>query len=468
MTPQEYYARVIGKLKNSFWHAHYVVAAGRELLADGWDPGFLVAVEPIDRLEKFTLEKGMQVHMPVVGERSDSVLMPMDFEVFLLGENHKLYTDKESQRHWFKQAAPVFRFVEGFFRERGVPYLLDYTPSGAHLLWQNPAYERPFAEIEKIGCLEEDLVRACRHVDVSDIKRRWGVSLEAARVFSGLGKLAEYVSLVAIEAFKDGDSEGGLPLTISDSLDRCVNFDNSWCEGSPFMRSIRSPFSLHKKNHDKYQMFHHPPLVDVIGAVYDGRNAVEEPDLDRIVDCMWDLEKAAEHASRFSGIIPAADDGVIELVAEYKRSALFEFHQEFDRTRDLPRGEALARARRDGRLTDFARQVLDQPNPMALQPKNMMGFAYDLLVYADWKPKHIANVLRDLYIDPRHGWTIDFFKYPAEEKANFWARTFSALALWRTGGLSVSAAGSAGKGPEAAAGPQLPHISRRERGALSG
>ncbi|MFH2204026.1 MAG: hypothetical protein ABIJ96_12980 [Elusimicrobiota bacterium] len=439
MTPQEYYAQVYAKLEESFRQFHYVVAAGRDLLADGWDPGFLVAVEPVDQLGKFTREKGMQVHLPVVGERSCSVLMPMDFEIFLLGENHALYTDQESQRHWFKQMAGVFRFVERFFRRRGVPYLLDYTPSGAHLLWHNPIGESTADALESIGCLEPDLIAACRYVDEADIKRRWGVTLEAARVFSGLTKLAEYLSLITIEAFKDNEARGELPVTISDSVDRCINFDNSWCEGSPFMRSIRSPFSLHKKNHDKYHMFHHPPLVDVVGARFNGLEAVEEPDMDRIVDCMWDLDRAAEHARGFSGIIPAANDGTAALVGEYMRSELFCFHEEFDKTDDKPRGQALAEAQRDGRLTDFARQFLACPNPMALQPKNMLGFVYDLLVYAGWKPKHIANVLRDLYIDPRHGWTIDFFKYPAEEKANFWVRTFSSLALWRTGKLRVPA-----------------------------
>jgi hypothetical protein len=102
----------------------------------------------------------------------------------------------------------------------------------------------------------------------------------------------------------------------------------------------------------------------------------------------------------------------------------------------MPRREALARAKKDGRLTDFARHILHQPYPMALQPKNMLGFVYDFLIYADWRPRHIANVLRDFYIDPRYGWGIDFFKYPAEEKANFWARTFSSLALWKTGRLT--------------------------------
>ena len=260
-----------------------------------------------------------------------------------------------------------------------MPYLLDYTPSGAHFLWQNPLNTRATKEIEKIGYLEEDLIKACQYIDNNDIKRWWGISLEAARVFSGLGKLAEYLSVITMEAFQENTSQGKLPVTISDSIDRCINFGNSWVEGSPFMRSIRSPFSLHKKNHDLYRVFLHPPLVDVVGGYYDGDNLIEERDVDRIVDCMWNLEKAAEYAQRFSGIIPESNDTMIDFVQEYKQSQLCEFHNDFERTEDLPRFEALARAKRDPHSTDFVKHILHFPNPLALQPKNMMGFVYDLL-----------------------------------------------------------------------------------------
>lgn len=437
MTPQQYYARVFDQLRGCFEGFHYVVAAGRELLEDGWDPNLLVAVEPVAELAKFTLEKGMQVHLPVVGERSWTVLMPLDVEVFLLGENHLLYTDQDAQRYWFGQTRPVIRHLEGLLRTRGIPYLLDYTPSGAHLLWHNPLEHRATQAVAEIGFLEDDLIRACEYTDPQDIKRWWGISLPAARVFSGLGRLAEYLSLQVIAAFELGEQEAELPVTISDSIDRCINLDNSWCEGSPFMRSIRSPFSLHKKNQEKHGMRHHPPLVDVVGARFDGKTVHDALGVDEVVDRMWNLEKAAAHAERLTGEIPANDDSMLSLVQEYRKSPLFELHRRFDRTADLPRTDALARAWREPNASDLVREVLHRPNPLALQPKNMLRFVRDLVRGAGWQPKHVANVLRDLYIDPRHHWHLDFFKYPAEEKANFWARTFAALALMQEGELRV-------------------------------
>ena len=86
MNAKKYYHRVIDRLKNCYQFSHYVVAAGQELVSQGYDPAFPAAAEPVHQLENLTLKKGFQVHIPIVGERSQSVLMPIDFEVFLAEE----------------------------------------------------------------------------------------------------------------------------------------------------------------------------------------------------------------------------------------------------------------------------------------------------------------------------------------------------------------------------------------------
>ncbi|MFO7553659.1 MAG: hypothetical protein R6W88_00510 [Desulfobacterales bacterium] len=438
MNDREYYYRVIDRLKNCFQLSHYVVATGNELVWEGYDPAFPAAAEPIHHLEHLALQRALQVHIPLIGERSQSVLMPIDFEIFLGEENHMLYEDKAAQRKLFDQVIPVIHFLENIFRSRGMPYILDYTPSGAHILFQNLLGYRATEELRKIGYLEDDLVKACSYIDPGDIRRWYGISLEAARVFSGLGKIAEYIALLTMEAFKGNASMGLFPVTISDSEDRCLNFDNTWNEGSPFMRSIRSPFSLHKKNQEKYGKYHQPPLVDVIGTYFDGNTANEETNVDAVLDCMWDLGKAAGHAQRFSGFIPCSNETLIDFIREYQSSDLWLFHRDFDNENDIPRGLALESAKNEKNIPDWTRQILFFPNPSALQPKKMIGLVYDFLIYAHWKPKHIANILRDIYQNPSFNWTQDFFKYPAEEKANFWARTYSAVALWKTGRLHIA------------------------------
>jgi hypothetical protein len=437
MNAQEYYRRVIDRLKNCYQFSHYVIAAGQELVAEGYDPAFPAAAEPVNQLENLTLQRGFQVHIPIIGERSQAVLMPIDFEIFLAEENHKLYADPVAQKELFNHTLPVIRFLETLLRSRGMPYMLDYTPSGAHILFQNLLGYRATEELKTIGYLEEDLIKACNYIDPNDIRRWYGISPDAARVFSGLGKIAEYIALLTMEAFKDNASKGLLPVTISDIQDCCLNFDNSWCEGSPFMRSIRSPFSLHKKNQEKYGKQHQPPLVDVIGTYFDGRKAAEESNINVILECMWDLEKAANHAQGFSGFIPCSNETLIDFIGEYKSSDLYGFHQEFDRQEDIPRGSALEYARKEANIPEWTRNILHFPNPAALQPQKMIGLVYDFLIHAHWQPKHIGNVLRDIYQNPAFNWTQDFIKYPAEEKANFWARTYSAVALWQTNRLRV-------------------------------
>jgi len=45
--------------------------------------------------------------------------------------------------------------------------------------------------------------------------------------------MAEYIAFLTMEAFKENESMGLFPVTISDVHDHCLNFDNSWSEGSP-------------------------------------------------------------------------------------------------------------------------------------------------------------------------------------------------------------------------------------------
>jgi hypothetical protein len=66
------------RLKNCYQFSHYVIAAGQELVAEGYDPAFPAAAEPVNQLENLTLQRGFQVHIPIIGERSQAVLMPID------------------------------------------------------------------------------------------------------------------------------------------------------------------------------------------------------------------------------------------------------------------------------------------------------------------------------------------------------------------------------------------------------
>ena len=161
--------------------------------------------------------------------------------------------------------------------------------------------------------------------------------------------------------------------------------------------------------------------------------------ISEVIDCMWDLEKAADHALNFTGEIPKSNNSIIDFVNEYKKSELYEFHKKFDATESIPHGDAVEKALKESNITDRTRYILYEPNPMAVQPIDVKEFVHDFVINAEWKPKHVANILRDIYNDDiKHGWVQDFKdRYPAEEKANFWTRTFASMAYWKAGRLKA-------------------------------
>ncbi len=430
MQPRKYYKTVQNQLKNCFANSGCAITIEKELIEEGYCKDFPKMITSKENLDYLTLNRAFQVHLPIIGDENKIVLCPMDFEIFLSGDQYKLYADKETQRGYFKQTVPVIDFIKKIFVDAKVPFLLDFTPSGGHILFNVDVEQEAGKALQSIGCVEEDMFE-------SGIIH--GVTDKAMLTFSGITRLAEYVALKTMEAFKNNESEGKLPVTVSDSAEYCINIDNSWCEGAPHARSIRSPFSLHKKNIEKYNRYDEPPLVDVIGGVFDGKEFHHEADVDNVIECMWDLQKASEWSQNFDGKIPLADNSLVDLIETYKKSSLYKFHSEFDSTEDLPLGNALELAKRVENIPDWSKDILYNPDPRVLQPINMMGFIYDFVIYAKWKPKHVANIMRDIYLDKSFCWVQDFvYSSPAGEKANFWVRTFAAIAYWKTGSLQIN------------------------------
>ncbi|MEJ2593021.1 MAG: hypothetical protein P8178_16820, partial [Candidatus Thiodiazotropha sp.] len=80
---QVYYRRVIDRLPRCFQFCDTVIAAGAELADSAPDPGFPAVAEPLRQLARLTCERSLQVHIPVLGAHSQSVMMPLDVELYL-------------------------------------------------------------------------------------------------------------------------------------------------------------------------------------------------------------------------------------------------------------------------------------------------------------------------------------------------------------------------------------------------
>ncbi len=424
---REYYSRIFEKLERGFEFSHYVLAYGNDLrlrdMAHGGPPrdesALMVAVEPRDQLWDFTVNWGLEVFIPIVGHTNRAILSALDYEIYL-DDSTRLYADKGSQWHYFHNyIGPVTTFIADKLEEHKIPYFTDMTPSGGHFLFWVLQGTEEWKKLAKIGFLEEDLKTAYMYDDPADLKRIPKITLEAGYVYSGLGRLWEYLSRLAKEQVRTGAKE--LPLTLSDPEHKCVNLDITQYGDPAFMRIMRAPFSAHKKRIKVIPGA--APLVDVPIWHYDGFRKRGEMDFGYLIDCMWDLEKALEHSHQFTGSIPKANGGLVGLIEEYEHSALFQYHQEMDYQPDLERQEAFARAKADGRLNDKTRGMIEHPNPRALDPRSLIKLAHDLKENG-WHPKHIGNLIADLYEQPQHGWNCDWMKYPSRTRGNFWARIY--------------------------------------------
>lgn len=430
ITPREYYSQVFDKLSASFSKSNWVLGYGPELIAHGWHPDkLLVTAETIDNLWKLAVDWDLEVFIPIFAANTEYVLAPIDFEIHLEDDNWTLYAERHSQLHYFeKYVIPVASHFERILQSYHVPYVLDLTPSGGHVLFYAKKGTPAFDALASIGYLEPELFDAYHHADPNDIKRIPPAGFEAGSVFSGIGRLWHSICL----RVKQECMAQNITVAICDSHHKCMNMDNSW-QGYPgYMRIIRAPFSLHKKNIHKYHQGD-TPLCDVMQVEYDGENQIRFDDFNYLTKCMWHLDMAADHAAHFTGEIPVANENLVTLIKEqYVNSPVYAYDSLFDSTPSLAPGEAFHRVMHDSRVSEKSKHMSMYPNPRALQPKALKKFVWDLMV-TGWSQKHIGDLLCDLYSNPRHKWHDDWAKCIARTRAYFWARALGSELLLEAG-----------------------------------
>lgn len=458
MDIREYYAAIWPVLQNSFaGHARFFIATHKpDLLARGWNPYTHPLVEVMELPENLAgdndlydraCRRGYELFLPIVGRDNRTLLAPFDYEIFLDGHNHRIYTEQHFQREiLLHHIKPLSDMLENFFLANHLPYVIDYTPSGFHHLFLVARDTAAWQALSGIGHLEQEMAEFIAQIDAGDVKRKVAVDVDTALVFSGLGRLADYISLSLFVEYNR--QHHALPATVCDSLSQCVNIDQSWAGDSAIMRCLRTLAGAHRKNNDKYGLGGNP-LVDVIYSRFDGDTRLSfnrqsqrveactpaDSDLDAMVSAMWNLPAAARISGQYSGAIPVASDHMAGFVERYRRSPLYAFHQEFDAKENLAPGEGIYRFFHDPRLNDDARNMLYQPVPAFLQPMRLRRFVAHCLDIG-WHPKHIGNGICDIY--RQNQFQFPFHKYPPATKAGFYARIFSALHLVELGKLEFS------------------------------
>jgi hypothetical protein len=429
--PREYYAdpfvrnRIAEFCGGAFgrpetFTAEYLVGWGESLARIGYSmPLMATGNEGLEEL----LDRDLDVFRSIWD--SHSTVVVLDFEYFNLDSLSGLYSD---QLKYFGFIEPVYRLVTEVFKEYGIDFLNDSTASGYHFVSRIPFSSDVHRELEELGSLEEGLRRRCEYVPADDPKRRRPVPLYAAKAYNTVGRLLEFLCHKVI-AKKDASVK--LPITISDVAStkngyrrEGISLDLTQYGDPLYMRPIRTSFSTHQKHKvDRHRVGEEvAERAPVFFAVPRGTLSHEE-----VYRIRSSSREAMRYAREVSSAIPDGSAGWRRVMADYRRSDLCAFHQEFDAVRHDPPESWDATYFRTvtNPLPPCVRIMLSRPNPEMLVPTNIRTLCR-VLRALDWHPKHIGGLLR-AYYERDFGWQTDWRKYDPETRANFWARIYCGL-----------------------------------------
>lgn len=399
----------------------YMVGFGEFLARNGYRRPLRLT----NRQDEFfgMMDQGLDLFRAVWDKKA--TLAVWDVEYFNLDTWHGLY---RNQLLHFKLMEPVYLAIEELLAEYGIPHINDSTSSGYHFISLIPFSSPVHRKLAQIGYPEESLLEKNSKTNGVDDKRSRRVPVRAARGYSAIGRLHEFLCHLIIRRTRKSSP---LPVTISDAaIGRMsrgregMSLDITQYADPLYMRDIRTTFSTHQK---------HKVYLGKVGRAT-GRELPVYATLPRnnlsfqeLFDLRRDLKKAAAYAKECSGIIPDASTGWERVIDDYRESSLFSFHRDFDRVSHEPP---------ERWKNTYWRLDLDSLPPCAanairnhtwglLNPTSIQHLCR-VLFSIGWEPKHIAGLIRSYY-ETRPGWKTDWEKYHAETRANFWARIYCGM-----------------------------------------
>jgi hypothetical protein len=140
-----------------------------------------------------------------------------------------------------------------------------------------------------------------------------------------------------------------------------------------------------------------------------------------------DFARSQKYAATVRTVIPESSEGVLQLIKSYKASKLFRFHSYFDAAEHDPQERWPETYDRFdlNELPPCIAYCLRFPNDNLLKPTNIQALTRALMKLG-WHPGHIAGLIRSK-LERDYGWGVQWLKYDASTRANFYVRLFSGL-----------------------------------------
>ncbi|MCX6357529.1 MAG: hypothetical protein NT045_06620, partial [Candidatus Aureabacteria bacterium] len=195
--------------------------------------------------------------------------------------------------------------------------------------------------------------------------------------------------------------------------------------GDPlFMRTIRTSFSTHQKHKVYVGRVGEETARELPVYITLPRGALTS---EALYELRKDLRRAAEYAGTCSSLIPDGARGWNAVIDDYLSSPLSAFHARFDSIEQEPPDQwQHTYWKLDLKsLPPCAANAIRNANPGLLMPTTIQTICR-VLYGRGWHPKHIGGLIRSYY-EQNLNWGIDWIKYHAETRANFWARVYCGL-----------------------------------------
>ncbi|MBP7652622.1 hypothetical protein KA977_04325 [Candidatus Dependentiae bacterium] len=428
-----YYGSKNGKRING---SKYCVGFGESEIWRGNKKGFRSG-KKTEHLFEMTKEKGLDIFASLW--REDGTMLALDIEYFnttFPGETHS------RPEKVFQKIEPVYQTIKKIFDSYGIDLLITMTGQGYHFtsIWP---FDKEHYLLEEIGVLEDTVKK-----QYQNRKNRTGGEIPeyAGKGFSGAGRLLQFLTHKVIKECDKIRASGQkiIPVVYSDipvghigkgiygDGQEGVSLDLTLYSDPIYARDIRIPFSTYQKHKVMRwkvgeQLAQSTPIGTCIPRHWKNMNFTiglnDMFNMRRRYDNKH-FDYTAEYAKNSDTRIPDSSDGWKKVVADYKKSVLYNFHKTFDSKYYSEKNNP------DFNIADIASKMppcyafaLNNPNDNLFKPVFLQGISR-ILDKNGWHSKDIAQLFFNIY-KPLRDWEI----YNAEKLANFWAELYVG-AIW--------------------------------------
>ena len=379
----------------------------------------------------WVLDNGLDLHRSVWDR--EYVMGALDVEHFSKNFPGEPYLVPERA---FVLLEPVYQAMNNIVRNYNIPLVVITTGQGYNFDLFLKKSSSAFEDLVALGQIEPTVLYDYEHPSP---RRGRVVPEQDGKAFDAMGKIFEFLCHRILIELPSLDLS--VPVVVGDIVcgnekREAVSLDLSLYVNPLHTRSLRCPFSVYSKHLARRHIIG-DVVAKRVGYLFciPRRTLDAELSLAGALNARKDMNRAIQWAKETSTRIPDQTGGFSTLIADYKKSALCDFHREFD---EVKQDEASIWPRTYDRfdlksVPPCVAQPLTHPNPLLLQP-TCIRHVTRVLMAIGWHPKHIAGLIHSKYARD-YRWEVNFLRYDPSRWASVWVRMYAGMITTGVDGL---------------------------------